>query len=375
MTKAVYWIWFAELFSLEPNVKNYLLESFGDAESIFKCTDYSKFSYLSIKDKTVLMNKKLESAEKIINSSNNLGINIITFDSPLYPPSLREIYNPPYVLYIKGIIPDWQENLFIGMVGTRRCSEYGVAAVRHFCREFAEYGVITVSGLARGIDTEVATATIANGGKTLAVLGCGLDICYPSENSEIMQKVEQCGLLISEFPPGTPPLPHHFPIRNRIISGISNGLMVVESPKKGGSLISADHALEQGKEVFSVPGSIFQKNSEGTNKLISNGQAKAVLSCEDVLSEFSYTFTKRKPIPAIVPVSKPAETETHIEAFDSLSEDEKTVAQLLLSGPMHADEIMRTANLPAAQITTIFSMLEFSGIIERQSGNIYKLKV
>lgn len=373
MANLVYWIWFSGFTSLDANTKTSLLESFGDAESIYNCTDYSDYPYLSLKDRTTLMNKRLDTASRIIEESNELGIQIIPFDSPLYPEVLREIYNPPYVLYTKGNIPDWQENLFIGVVGTRRCSEYGITVTRSFCKELAEYGVITISGLARGIDTEAAASTLSAGGKTIAVLGSGLDICYPSENAELMKQVAENGLLISEYPPGTPPLNFHFPMRNRIISGISNGIIVTDSPRVGGSLITAKRALEQGKDVFAVPGSIFQKNSEGTNRLISKGSAKAVMSAKDILCEYEHMFSFDK----ITPEQKPDVTEnnSNTELFNGLSEDEEKIARLLLNGPMHADEIMRRTNLPAAEITTIFSMLEFSGIIERQSGNIYKLNI
>ena len=374
MEKALYWIWFSNLSKMDKNAKMYLLETFDNAENVYNCTDFSNISYLSLKDKTILMNKNLENAERIIERANELDIQIIPFDSPDYPKSLREIHNPPYVLYAKGTLPDWDSQLFIAIVGTRYCTDYGISAAKQFAGGFAENGVVTVSGMARGIDSEAAMSSMNHNGKTIAVLGCGVDICYPPENIALMEQIAEKGLLLSEFPPESPPLPHHFPMRNRIISGLSHGILVIESGKKGGSLITANLALEQGKDVFAVPGSIFHKESEGTNQIISRGNARAVTCAQDILDEYAYSFSFEKQEPVIT--SSPQEiTEVHIKEFDGLSESEEKIAKLLLSGPLHADEIKRLCGLDASELTTTLSMLEFSGHIERESGNIYKLKL
>jgi len=372
MQNKLYWIWFSNLSKLDKNIKMSLLESFGNAESIYQCTDFSHISYLSFKDNALLMNKNLETAYQIIDTSEKLGIQIIPFDSPDYPPSLREIYNPPYVLYAKGTIPDWESQLFIAVVGTRTCSNYGVSVVRKFAGEFAENGIVTVSGMARGIDTEVATSAINQDSKSVAVLGCGIDVTYPPENAKLMEQIITKGLLLSEFPPGTPPLPHHFPMRNRIISGISRGILVIESRKKGGSLITANLALEQGKDVFAVPGSIFNENSEGTNQIISSGNARAITNAKEIMSEYSNIYTFKKNTPRH---KNRVDTTTETVDFTGFSETEAEIIQLLLTGPLHADEIKRSVGISAADLNVTLSMLEFSGKIQHTTGNIYKLNI
>lgn len=368
-----YWLWFAELYKLNITVRESLLADFPDIESIYRCADYSHLSYISLKDKTILMNKNIETCEKIIEDSARLGIKIITFDSPLYPPQLKQIYNPPYVLYAKGNIPDWDNSLFIGVVGTRRCTDYGVSATEKFCRGFAENGITTISGLARGIDSVVASTALEFGGSTIGVLGCGLDVTYPPENKKLIDAVAENGLVLSEYPPGTPPHNFHFPQRNRIISGISHGVLVAESASDGGSLITARLALEQGKDLFCIPGSIFKKYCEGTNLLISEGNARAVMSVNDIINEYSrsFSFTKKEEDTGVV---------SHLESvsvasFSGLSETEEAVARLLLSGEMHSDELLRKSGLSASELNTTLSMLEFYGNIIRLSGNIYKLKI
>ena len=373
MNEILYWIWFQERSMLCTASTKTLLEALGSAEEVYRCSNFSCYPNMSAKDITIFMNKNLDDAERILHTSNTLGIRIITYDSDLYPANLREITNPPYVLYAKGNIFDFNNTLHIGIVGTRHCSEYGVSVTRRFCSEMADYGIVTISGMARGIDTEVAYSTLNSGGMTIAVLGCGIDVCYPPENYEIMEMVEKKGLLLSEFPPGTPPLNFHFPMRNRIISGISHGILIIESAKKGGSLITANLAIEQGKDVFAIPGSIFNKNSEGTNKLISSTAARAVTSVADIVDDFSYRFSPKKvTVSSATPVDIPSGESSFFENF---SGTERQIAELLLSGPLYAGEIQQLLDIPVAEFSNSLSVLEFSGVIERASGNIYKLKI
>lgn len=374
MEKELYWIWFSNLSKMDKNAKANLLATFGNAENIYNCIDFSDISYLSLKDKTILKNKNLETAQQILEESKRLGQTVITYDSKLYPSSLRQIYNPPYVLYAKGTIPDWDARLMIAIVGTRECTKYGLSVVRKLARELAATNTIIVSGMARGIDSESAIVTLENGGFTIAVLGAGVDVTYPPENKRLMDSIAENGLLLSEFPPGSAPLPHHFPMRNRIISGLSHGVLVVESSKKGGSLITANLALEQGKDVFSVPGSIFHNESEGTNQLISNGQAKAVMSANDILCEYSHLF-RIETHENVNTIAKQNLSDIQIKEFEALSESEQKIANLLVSGALHADELARLSGIGTSELTSILSMLEFGGYIKKESGNYYKLNI
>lgn len=373
MEKELLWIWFSSLPKMDKNAKTNLISTFGTAENIYNCTDFSDISYLSIKDKTILKNKNLETAQQIVQECKRLGQTIITYDSPLYPASLREIYNPPYVLYARGKIPDWDTQLAIGIVGTRECTRYGVAATKKITEELSKTNVLVVSGMARGIDSAAAVGTLENGGFTIAILGTGVDIAYPPENENLMQSIAENGLLLSEFPPGAQSLPHHFPMRNRIISGISNGILVVESPKKGGSLITANLALEQGKDVFAVPGSIFHKESDGTNLLISRGHAKAVMSASDILCEYMHLFDLSPREAAKIPTDIPDVQSD--EKYSDLSEDEQKIVNLLTSGGRYADELAHLTALSPATLTSTLSMLEFGGYIKKESGNYYKLNI
>lgn len=373
MKDKLYWIWFASLPNLNKTSRTFLLDSFNSAKRVYHCTDFSEIPYLSLKEKTILMNKNLEAAEQILQTSIELGIEVITFDSPLYPLHLKEIHSPPYVLYAKGKIPDLNNILIISVVGTRSCTEYGISATRSICKGLAEKGVITVSGMARGIDSEVAASAIKHGGKTIAVFGCGLDICYPPENRELMNEILKDNLILSEFPPGTAPAPFHFPMRNRIMSGLSQGILIVESPKKGGSMISASLALEQGRDVFAIPGSIFNKKSEGTNYLISQGNAKSVSNADDIISEYLHRYTFEETDYDTVPAE--TEIQTNTSFFEDLDGVEKKIASLLLSGPLYPDEIQANLGISPTDLTSALSMLEFSGKVQRETGNIYKLKI
>ncbi len=272
-----------------------------------------------------------------------------------YPPRLREIYDFPPLLYVRGdSIASDESSLTI--VGSRLPSSYGRQVVREIVRELSASGVTVVSGLARGIDAEAHRAALEGGGRTLAVLGSGVDVIYPAENSGLADKIMHQGTLISEFPLGTTPKPYHFPRRNRIMSGISLGTLVVEAGERSGSLITADFALEQGREVFAIPGSIFSPKSRGSNRLIQEG-AKLVAEATDILEELNLRAVARK--------------ESKVLPENSI---EEILLPHLSREAVHIDGLCRLSGLGITQVESTLAMMEIKGMVERTEGMSYILR-
>lgn len=237
---------------------------------------------------------------------------VITVLDDDYPRLLREIHQPPWVLYGLGN-RDWLNRVAIGMVGTRTPTSYGRMAAFKLARQLAEQGLVVISGLARGIDTEAHKGALQASGGTIAVLGCGIDVVYPPENKLLYQTIAERGLVLSEYPPGTPVHAGLFPRRNRLISGLSHGVVVVEAARRSGALITADFALEQSRDVFAVPGPIYQTQSSGTNRLIRDG-AKIVTGVEDILEEYPWAVSAPAASPAVDLTREETEVLTHIPA-------------------------------------------------------------
>ena len=379
----LYWIWLVEgcgTFNMDINS---ILEQFDSIEEIYNETDYA--SVTNVKQSTLrkLKDKNLKKAENILKATQDLGADVVTYDDVRYPDSLRSIPNPPYVLYMKGEIMNWDRILGIGIVGTRRSTEYGIKATKMIAGDLAACGVTIISGMARGIDTVAAEAALGVGNKTIAVLGCGIDVVDPSENKKLMDKIAENGTIIPEYPPKTQPIGNNFPWRNRIISGLSRGVLVAEAPKKSGALITAEYALEQGKDIFAVPGSIFKPESEGANKLLASG-AKAVTSAKDILDEYVFEIERlkiEKPtvIEKIFKGGKKINNEIKISLDDKrflgLTDEDKQIISLLIEDNMHIDDIARRTGIDAASLSIKLSMLEFSGHIQKIPGNNYKLNV
>ncbi|MBR4173515.1 MAG: DNA-processing protein DprA, partial [Clostridia bacterium] len=334
-----------------------------------------------------LKDKSLDMAQKLYDDAKSVGAKILTFDSPHYPDILRFTENPPYVLYLRGEIPNWDRLLMIGVVGTREATDYGIAATRKICTELAENGVTIVSGMARGIDSVAARSALLAGGKTIAVLGSGVEKAYPEENQKLMDEIIKNGAVISEYPIGALPLKTHFPERNRIISGLSRGILVTEAPKRSGALITASIAVDSGKDLFSVPGSIFKDFCAGTNALLGVG-AKAVTSGRDILEEYVYEIDRlkiEKPKKGIFRafIDKNSDKKINNEMkislddkkYQSLSDGEKAIVELLIESNMHIDEITRRTEMDISKLTPILSMLEFGGYIKKLHGNYYKLNI
>ena len=297
---------------------------------------------------TVDIQKELELAKKY-------GAGILTLDDEKYPPRLKEIYDPPVVLYVRGEIIPGDEKA-IAIVGTRRPSFYGRMITEDLSKKLAMRDFTIVSGLARGIDSAAHRGALAVKGRTIAVLGCGIDKVYPPENARLMKEVMSSGAVISEFPFGTKPDRGNFPRRNRIISGLSLGVIVVEAAKRSGSLITASCALEQGREVFAVPGKVDSPTSYGTHSLIKEG-AKLVQDVDDIIEELGMQMEDSL-----------CEKETKGGVCHELAGDERKVYELLSSDPCHVDVICNRADMPASKVSSILMMLEVKGLVEQLPG-------
>jgi DNA processing protein len=291
--------------------------------------------------------------------AKKIGAQIVTIADKDYPELLGQIYDPPPVLYVLGDVSTLKYNA-VAIVGTRKASSYGKNVAENFARELASREINVVSGMARGIDSYAHKGATDAGGPTTAVLGCGIDIVYPPENINLMKKIIHCGCIVTCFPMGMRPISSNFPARNRIISGLSLGTLVVEAAEKSGSLITADFALEQGREVFAVPGSILSPYSRGTHKLIKQG-AKLVENIDDILSELYIEGATTDEI-------KESETPT------SLSGDERAVLELIDFQPVHMEQLLAESQKASGEINSIITRLELKGLITTLPGG-YVMKI
>ena len=283
-----HWIWLTQCPGIGTRGVAALLRLFGTAERIYAMgeRDYRDTEGFENRWLESLLDKATGEAQKVLVRCDDLGIRVLTYADPQYPERLRNIPDPPAVLYYKGNFPDFDREAAIAVVGSRRCSAYGLMYAKRFGRQIAACGGLVVSGGARGIDTMATFGALDAGTPVVTVLGCGLDISYPRENRELFGDVARRGCLISEYPPGTPPNGRHFPVRNRILSGLCLGVLVVEAPEGSGALITANQALEQGRDVFAIPGNIGVKHCEGSNRLLREG-AILVESGWDVLRDYA----------------------------------------------------------------------------------------
>ena len=319
---------------------------------------------------------------------------LITLEDPAYPLRLAEIYDPPLLLFIRGRMLE-AESPCVAIVGTRRATPYGVRMAEKFGRELAARGITVVSGMANGIDTAAHRGALEAGGNTIAVLGCGVDVVYPQQNADLMKEIIAHGSVVSQFPMGTTPSPGHFPYRNRIISGMSLGTLVIEAPLSSGALITARQAAEQGREVFAIPGQIGVTNSQGPHLLIREG-AKLVESVEDILVELELPAniraqsrqqpvpanvvderdpapTTRPPIALIKPQPAPAPRPEPVKASAS-SNEERQILNALSPNGSHVDEIAQTCRVSVSQALSALTLLELKGLVRQFSGKRFAPK-
>lgn len=302
------------------------------------------------------------------------GIKKVGIKDNEYPDNLKDIYDPPATLYVKGsILP--QDKIAIAIVGTRLASYYGLSTAERLAYDLALKGVTIVSGMARGIDSAAHRGALNAKGRTIAVFGCGLDYIYPPENSKLSEKIYESGALISEFPEGTPPYKGNFPKRNRLISGLSLGVVVVEAGLRSGALITANLALEQGREVFSVPGQANSFNTKGTHRLLRDG-AKLVENADDILEELAPILKDRIKEFSAPHLEKktdyiPDVDANRVKKAPSLSEDENNIYSLISYHPTALEEVIEQGQLPSGKVSSILTLLEVKGLVKQLEGKMF----
>lgn len=358
----VYSIWFAQL-QLPYLVKKRLFDAFKSYKDIFSAQEDELDMHLKEKlyyNKMQQAKQNLKQCAHINELCKEQKIQIIDQMDEIYPTLLREIPNSPWTLFVKGNISCMQTPC-IAIVGARKCSEYGYEVAKKIGEQLSNRGITVVSGLALGIDEAAHKGALKNG-NTIAILGTGIDICYPKQNSRLYDQISYEGLIISEYAPGVPGLCHHFPQRNRIISGMCLGVVVVEAAKKSGSLITADFALEQNREVFAVPGNITSKLSEGTNILIQQG-AKLIISIEDILEEL--------PTKICCQTNEKKQIKNTKETKVKLAHPERMVYAYVDYTPTDLQNIMMKTQLPYEIVYTQLIALEIKKYIKRLPGERY----
>jgi DNA processing protein len=306
--------------------------------------------------------------DSIIRKTEKLACRLIVPEEEVYPNLLKEIPDPPLLLWVKGSV-DLLNNAGIAIVGTRSPSLYGKEVTKQFASALVEHDVTIISGLAYGIDTVAHSTAVKSGGKTIAVLGSGIDRIYPSMNINLADKiVESGGTIISEFPPGTKPDYMNFPMRNRVVSGLSLGVLVVETPSEGGSMITARLALEQNREVFVVPHNLSNKRASGCHKLIRESSGKLVETVEDITSEFGWIRFENQAKKV-----KEKITEIKPHGLDELSQN--CWEYLLQNGKVHADQIVNALNMPPSKTMQLLLELEFGGYVHQTPGKFFEVNV
>lgn len=395
MKMLIHWVWYALLPKLSAAVKRSLLERFSDPEDIFHTQGFDHIPELTGDMKEALENKDLQPAQAVLKQCADRKIRILTVRDAGYPSRLRNIPDPPLVLYYKGMLPDFESQPVIGVVGTRKASAYGLNNARQISAQIASCGGLVVSGGAAGIDTMALQGALDVGRPVVAVLGCGADVVYPKTNRALFAKIEENGCILSEYLPGTEPRPWQFPERNRIISGLSSGVLVVEAPEKSGALITAKDAFEQGRDVFAIPGNIGVASGAGSNRLLQD-YAHAALSGWDVLKDYAdqypdvrqrqaIPYRPAEPMVAPAKVAQPVFAQTdkkdidnpaanaYIDlenAYPDLTEREKQVLGCVGYSPQPVDTVIANAGLPASEMLGILTRLTVKGLVLRHPGNL-----
>ncbi|WP_416198055.1 MAG: DprA-WH domain-containing protein [Sporanaerobacter sp.] len=339
-----------------------ILKHFENISDIWQATNSEIMSIKGINEeikKRIIFHRNPNQLDEVMEKINELGINVITVLDENYPVNLRYVYDNPMVLYCKGDFTE-KDNLSIAIVGSRKATAYGKWASEKFSRELAKLGITVISGMAKGIDTYAHRGALNENGRTIAVLGSGIDVIYPKNNKDLYNEISQNGAVVSEFSIGTEPYATNFPLRNRIISGMSLGVIVIEATEKSGSLITVEHAIEQGKEVFAVPGNINSMFSRGTNSLIKDG-AKIALDIEDILEEI-YEFKEK--------LNSIEEKDIN---YSDLSLTEIKIVNCLKEKPTHCDNIVYATGLDISTVNSTLTILELKGIVKELQGRIYTL--
>jgi len=375
-----YWIALKSIDGIGNALFQPLLDHFGSPAAVFSTTIHNLSAIPGISKKSAAAIVSFKDWDKILRQMDMLdkmGINVVTYLDELYPHNLLNIYDRPVFFYVLGRLD--KEDVPLAIVGSRNASTYGRYTTDRISRELALRGITIVSGMARGIDSCAHRGALAAKGRTIAVLGSGLDVIYPPENKKLFAAISSNGAVISEFPLGTQPLSYNFPARNRIISGLSYGVVVVEAGEKSGSLITAKLAMEQGREVFAIPGTIDSASSRGTNSLIKQG-AKLIENIDDILEDILPQLEQSEQSPAQPTRRKqeihfagaaPTNAERNV---DSLNPIEQTILKVMSKEKIHADDIIAGTGLPVADVLSALVTLELKGMVVQHPGKLFSLK-
>lgn len=412
MAELKYWLWLAGRRGIARAKLLELLDALGSPEEIYFARE-DVYRRVLEGDFSSLMDKDLTDARAALRECDEKGISILTLRDAGYPTRLANIFDPPLVLYIRGKLPDLDDQPAVAMVGTRSCTPYGLVSAEKLGYEIARCGGVIVTGLARGIDSAAARGALRAGGKVVGVLGCGTDVVYPRSNGPLFADVAASGAIVSEFPPGTPPEGKNFPIRNRVISGLSVGVVLIEAPERSGALITASLALEQGRDVFVVPGNIDAPSCLGSNRLLREGAAPAMCGW-DVMAQYDALFPGkvRNPDDTAMPAldegaaqelveremneirekkpkkpskTAPAQRNSIKKDIDNAPEpgyidilverstltlDERAVLEVL-DTRRHLDEIIVRSQLPAQAVLSALTSLEIMGCVTQEPGKFF----
>jgi DNA processing protein len=363
-----------------PRAAAKLLERFGSAEAVYEATraELEQLRMVPEAIDSIIARDLHDRAELEIENVRRLGADLLILDDGVYPSLLREIYDPPITLYVKGAWEECLDRPCIALVGSRRSSTYGQNAALMLARDLAQRGVTVVSGFARGIDAAAHRGALEAGGRTVAVLGTGVDQYYPRDHQKLAQDIlASGGAVVTQFPLGTPPVSENFPYRNRIISGLSLGVVVVEAAENSGSLITARLAIEQNREVFAVPGNITSKNSFGTNYLIKGAGAKLVQQWQDIATELPPQIAAKLLPPPVGEKKKERSLADQLSIVpETLAGNERKVFKLLKpDAPSHIDALVDQSQLGMSDLTAALLTLEMRELVRALPGKCFVRKI
>lgn len=396
MASLKYWLWLASLPKLSLHMKLALLEHFGEPDRIYYG---EQGEYLLVKGMTrpmaaCLEDKSLQTADQILGDCDRLGLRILTIRDTEYPERLQNIDAPPLLLYVQGRMPRFEDEVAIAMVGTRRASPYAITQGERLAFQMAGLGAVIVSGLAAGGDAAAHRGALRAGGLTVAVIGGGHDIIYPRENRRLYEDIAIQGAILSEYPPGTEHMGRHFPIRNRIISGLSLGVVVTEAPEQSGALITASRALDQGRDVFVLPGQAGDWHCAGSNQLLRDGAGPA-MDAWDVLGHYAERFPHKlrqlrveeprrfggapaqppqKERPAAEPPA-PVLPVLRLDDDHGLTDDQLRIVKALRGRTVQVDDLIEETQIPARRVLSALTMLTLDKIVTQESGKRFSLAV
>lgn len=387
-----YWVWLSECEGLSLRSKLLLLEHFASPEDIYfaDTEEYLLVEGLGKEQAEKLSNKSMARVDEIMGVCREKSIRIVTMQDAEYPVRLRNIYEPPCLLYVRGKLPAFDEEVALAMVGTRKATPYGIKTAETLGFALASQGALIVSGGAEGIDAAAHRGALRAGGTTVALFAGGVDVPYPAKNEYLFRDIAATGAIISEYPPGTKHEKWRFRPRNRILSGLCLGTIVIEAPEKSGSLITAEQALEQGRDLFAVPGPIDAEMSRGCNRLLSE-HAFVAMDSESVLREYRAMYPhkikeKRVEQPKTLgrERSETAEAQPEGETLpvldlskgtNGLTDDQLVLVRALKNGPKQVDDLIELTDLPTRRVLSALTVLEIDGYVEQSSGKVFALQV